>query len=236
VYTQAVVGWIPLLLALRLVEPPLQQFESAGHLQNLAQAFRYLRDHSRVLSLVMLSLCFWSLTTFYAVWLLQKVWELQGVELSQFGVLWALLSVAAALAGRWAHAVEARLGPSAALALVGLAPAVGYLALDLLGPAGAFAAGLCFWVARGIGLVILQDALNRRVPSRFRATANSLASFGFRGAFVVTGPLVGYVLDVWGMTMTLWLLVAGTLVIFGSLILPLILAVRAQGPVPEPAA
>jgi predicted MFS family arabinose efflux permease len=233
VYTQAVVGWIPLLLALRLVEPPVQRLEHSGHLQNMIKICRYLTSHSRVLMLVMLALCVWSLTTFYAVWLLQKVWEVQGVALSQFGYLWAVLSLAAALAGRCAHRVEARLGASGALALIGLAPAAGYVSLDLFGPVGAYAAGLSFWVARGIGLVILQDALNRRVPSHFRATANSLASFGFRGAFVVTGPWVGYVLDLWGMSATLWMLALGTLVIFVGLIVPLILAVRAQGPLPE---
>jgi predicted MFS family arabinose efflux permease len=76
--------------------------------------------------------------------------------------------------------------------------------------------------------------LNRRVPGTYRATANSLASFGFRGAFVVTGPLVGYVLDLWGMSTTLWLLAGATLVIFAGLVLPLVAAARAQG-VPEAA-
>ena len=100
---------------------------------------------------------------------------------------------------------------------------------------GAFAASLTFWVARGVGLVILRDALNSRVPGEYRATANSLASFGFRGAFVITGPWVGYAFDLWGMSTTLWLLASGTLVIFVVLIVPLILAARAQVPFPEPA-
>ena len=39
----------------------------------------------------------------------------------------------------------------------------------------------------GVGAGTLKDALNSRVRSEFRATANSMASFGFRGAFVVTG-------------------------------------------------
>jgi len=92
---------------------------------------------------------------------------------------------------------------------------------------GGFVASLTFWVSRGFGLVILRDALNRRVASEFRATANSLASFGFRAAFVVTGPLVGYAFDLWGMSATLGLLAAATLVIFAGLIVPLLLAVRA---------
>jgi hypothetical protein len=100
---------------------------------------------------------------------------------------------------------------------------------------GAFLASASFFLARGMGLVILRDALNRRVPGSFRATANSLASFGFRGAFVLTGPVVGHVLDLWGMSTTLWLLAGATLVIFAGLILPLLAAARAQRVMPEAA-
>jgi hypothetical protein len=119
--------------------------------------------------------------------------------------------------------------------LIGILPAAGYLGLDLLGPAGAYVAAASFFLARGIGLVILRDALNRRVPSAFRATANSLASFGFRGAFVLTGPWIGQVLDLWGMSTTLWLRAGATLVIFAGLILPLVAAARAQAMVPDAA-
>jgi predicted MFS family arabinose efflux permease len=233
VYVQAVVGWIPLLLAFGLVEPPGRRLEQSGHLQNMWRICRYLVGHSRVMVLVLLTLCIWSLTTFYAVWLLQKLWELQGVDISHFGYLWAVLSLAAALAGRWAHIAEERLGTSGVLVFIGLAPMLGYVGLDLLGPLGAYAASMTFWVARGVGLVILRDALNSRVPGEYRATANSLASFGFRGAFVVTGPWVGYTFDLWGMSTTLWLLASGTLVIFVVLIVPLILAARAQVPLQE---
>lgn len=228
VYVQALVGWIPLLLAVRLVEPPVVRLEQAGHLRNMGLICRHLLGDGVVLRLTFLALCVWSLTTFYAVWLIQQLWQDQGIELGLFGYLWAVLTAVAAAAGRWAHVVEARLGTSTVLVLMGLLPALGYLGLDVLGPVGAFLASASFFVARGMGLVVLREALNRRVPGTFRATANSLASFGFRGAFVVTGPLVGYGLDLWGMSATLWLLAGATLAIFAGLILPLVAAERAH--------
>lgn len=228
VYVQAAVGWVPLLVALTLVEPPGRRMESTGHVANMAYICRYLMTHSAVLRLAFLALCVWSLTTFYAVWLLQKLWEQQGLGLFHFGYLWGLLSLAAALAGRWAHKVEETLGTTGVLLFIGLSPAVGYLGLDAFGMVGGYIASLTFWVSRGFGLVILRDALNRRVPSEFRATANSLASFGFRGAFVLTGPFVGYAFDLWGMSVTLNLLAVATLVIFAGLIVPLVVAARTQ--------
>ena len=60
---------------------------------------------------------------------------------------------------------------------------------------------------RGLGIVLLRDAVNSRIPSKIRATVNSLANFGFRIAFTVLGPLVGYVFEIGGMRIT-WLVVA----------------------------
>jgi hypothetical protein len=226
VVLQAIIGWIPLLLVLRIVEPPGERIVGDGHADNMARILGYLWSHSSVLRLVFLGLAIWSLTTFYAVWLLQKLWELQGIELAHFGWLWGALTLIAALAGRWAHRLEDLVGPRALLVLIGLAPAVGYIGLSVFGVIGGLLAASTFFFARGFGLVVLRDALNRRIPSEFRATANSLASFGFRGVFVVTGPFVGYAYDLWGMGTTLAMLTVATLVIFATLILPLVAAVR----------
>ena len=228
VYVQVIAGWIPVLLVLRVVEPPGKRMEAENHLANMGEILRYLGNHSLVLRLVFLALSIWSLTTFYAVWLLQKVWEAQGIDLAHFGWLWGGLTLLAALSGRWAHKLEARFGAKTVLIFIGLAPVVGYLGMEAWGLVGGLLASSTFFLARGVGLVILRDALNKRVPSEYRATANSLASFGFRGAFVMTGPFVGYVFDLWGMTTTLTILVVVTLVIFVTLIVPLVAAVKVQ--------
>ncbi len=228
VYVQVLVGWIPVILVLRIVEPPGERLASESHVNNMVVILRYLATHSPVLRLVVLALSVWSLTTFYAVWLLQKVWEVQGIDIAHFGWLWGGLTLIAALAGRYAHEVEDRFGAKAVLIFIGLIPAVGYLGMDAWGVLGGLIAASTFFVARGFGLVLLRDALNQRVPSEYRATANSLASFGFRGAFVLTGPAIGYVFDLWGMGTTLAMLIVITLVIFAALILPLVFAVKDQ--------
>ena len=133
------------------------------------------------------------------------------------------------MTGRWTHKLEDRIGPTGVLAIMGLLPALGYLGLDRLGVAGGLLAASTFFIARGLGSVILTDALNSRVPSDFRATANSLTSFGFRGLFVATGPLVGFAFDLWGLGTTLLMLAALSLAIFASLIVPLIIGVRRIG-------
>ena len=136
-------------------------------------------------------------------------------------------ALAAAVAGQFADRVERRVGTTTLLGAIGVLPVAGYLGLAFAGVAGGLVAALTFFVARGLGLVVLRNAFNSRVPSRFRATANSLASFGFRGSFVITGPVVGWAFDLWGMRTTLELLALGSAVIVLAILVPLILAVRA---------
>ncbi len=226
VYVQVIASWIPLLIALTLVEPPGERLNTDSHAANFALILKALLYEGAVLRYCFLALCLWSLTTFYAVWLLQKVWQQQGIDLYLFGYLWGGLMLISAVTGKYAQVVERRIGSGALLAIAGIAPVLGYAGLSGLGLLGGLLASLTFFVARGFGLVVLREALNSRVPGRFRATANSLASFGFRGAFAVTGPFVGYALELWGMQTTLILLAILSAGLFMALILPLILAIR----------
>lgn len=236
VWVQAAVGWLPLALALSLVEPPGERLDADDHLGNMRAIVAHLTRSGTVLRLTFLALTVWSLTTFFAVWLLQRLWQEQGIDLAHFGYLWAIYMLVAAAAGRIALRVERRLGATAVLAFAGLLPAFGYLGLATLPVVGGLFAALTFFVARGLGIVVLRDAFNRRLPGRFRATANSLVSFGFRLASAATGPFVGWALDLWGMYAALLMLAAVALLVFAVLIVPLIAAVRSAAVAVQPAA
>ena len=79
------------------------------------------------------------------------------------------------------------------------------------GPSAAYWSAWCSSPAGDSVTVVLRQALNRRVPSSFRATANSFASLGFRGGFALTAPAVGVALDAWGMGTTFLLLAVASL-------------------------
>ncbi|MEE4381456.1 MAG: MFS transporter [Pseudomonadales bacterium] len=229
VLLQAIVGWLPLGFALAVVEPPGERLAAGAHLENLGGVLRALLANGAVLRLTFLALGVWSLVTYYAVWLLQQHWQDQGVPLVVFGIMWAVLAAVAAVAGRYAATLEEILGPGALLMVVALLPAVGYFALaGLPGAAGLLVAPL-FFAARGAGFVVLQQALNRRLDSRHRATANSLASFLFRGLFAATVPVIGGLLRVWSPAEVSALLGAVALAVGLGLVLPLVMAVQADG-------
>lgn len=227
VYAQAAFAWVAFSLTFALVEPPRERLQERGHGQNLALALRRLLASGPILRLTVLALSIWPLTTMFAVWLLQKHWQGQGIEVIHFGYLWGALTLVAAAAGKYALQLEERLGSTAMLLAIGVGPALGYFGLGYFGAVGGVLVSATFFACRGFGIVILRQALNKRVGSELRATANSFASLGFRGSFALTAPLVGAALGAWGMPTAFALLGIASVVICVALIVPLVAAARA---------
>ena len=85
-----------------------------------------------------------------------------------------------------------------------------------------------FFVSRGLNQVILTDALNSRVPSEFRATANSMTSFVFRGIYIITGPLIGLLIDWQDMYFVLNTLGVVCVFLFLVILIPLLREIQRQ--------
>ena len=229
VYAQVAGGWVAFLLTFGLVEPPVARLARDSHFQNIRTVLRHLLLNGSVLRLTFLALSVWALTTMFAIWLLQKHWQQLGIGMIHFGYLWGVLTFISAVAGRYALSLEDRLGSTVMLLIVGIGPVIGYVGLGALGAVGGVLVSVVFFACRGFGHVVLSDALNKRVSSEFRATANSFANLGFRAAFALTAPLVAGALGLWGMETTFLLLAGMSLLIFATLVVPLIgAASRAQ--------
>ena len=226
VVAQVASAWLAFALTFSLVEPPRPQVPLKGHLLNLDLILRRLLANGPILRLTLLSLSIWPVSTMFAIWLLQKHWEGQGINIAHFGYLWGLLNLASAVAGKYALQLEERFGSGVMLVIAGVGPALGYFALGPSGVVVGILAGTMLFACRGFGLVILRQALNKRVASDFRATANSFASMGFRAAFALTAPIAGAVFNLWGLNVTFALMGAASAVIFATLLLPLILVAR----------
>lgn len=200
----AVVAWLPLLIALSLVEPPRAKLDIRHHRENFRLALHVLFRQSRLLRLILLNLVVYGLATLLAVWAFQDLWLHMNIPLGLFGILWAGYNLVVALTARHAHGLERRLGFSRTLMFIGLMPVLGYCCLGLFGwlaadallwTVAALLSGLFFQVGRGVTQVVIRDALNTRVPTELRATANSVSSLGVRVAFALLGPLLGLSID-----------------------------------------
>ena len=222
---QVIVGWLPLFLALSLVEPLVERLPTHNHWDNFRRIFQVLIYENNLMRLIVFGLAFWSLSVFYAGWLLQKYWENIGIPLAWFGYLWAAYAVIAGLSGRYTDRAEAALGAPLMILLVGALPILGYLGMAWTDSLISLVFTTFFFISRGLGLVALRGAFNRRIPGIYRATANSLASFSFRSGFAITGPMLGWVLDLWGMDVALYTAAGYSALVLVSVMLPLSLTV-----------
>ena len=226
VIANTVFAWGPLLLSGFLTEAPFARMEANQHFGNLRQIVRHMYVDDRLLRLICLNITFFGLATFYVVWMLQPYWQEQAVPLTAFGMLWAAQSFVVAFASKIAMPFERRIGARSVLVLMGLLPIVGYLGMASFGGALGIFLSFSFFVSRGLNQVILSDALNTRVPSKFRATANSITSFMFRGIYIVTGPIVGLLIESFGMHTTLAVLGGVVSIFFVMYLLPLLGEIR----------
>jgi hypothetical protein len=91
----------------------------------------------------------------------------------------------------------------------------------------AIAGSALLFAARGLFSVLFMDALNRRIEDDYRATINSLIGFGFRSAFVLTAPILGFVFDGFGLWVTVYALMSMAGVIAWVLLFPLARGINA---------
>lgn len=221
-WAQACVGWAPLVFSLFLIEPPRAPMTGSTHTSRILKVFAHILIDDRLTRLIFFNYVVWGLSSFCVVWLLQEYWANVGIPLSYFGVMWAALMAFSAVVSKFAYSIERLLGPARTLIALACAPILGYLLMACASPTVGVVAGTLFYLTRGLTYVVFQDAFNFRVPSEFRATANSLQSLCFRLGFVPIGPLIGTVIDTRGLPTALAGLAAAFCTAAVLLLLPLL--------------
>ncbi len=225
---QAVCGFVPLFLGLLLLETPRPQLE-LGHAANAREIMRLLLFGKPVVLWTTLAIVVFGLLSVYSFWIYQKYWEISSVPVAWFGYIWAAFALTVSVSARYAGALEQRIGWHKLLWIAAALPFVGLLGMALASGWVGVLFGLAIQVTRGLSLTLFYEALNRRVPGDFRATVNSLVSLGVRGVFIVTGPLLGYVLDHQGMQLTLLALACVFAPLFLLVIAGLGIRIRHEG-------
>ena len=227
VLVQAFTGFAPLLLGLFLVEVP-RPVTKTDHRGNARHILELLLFGKPVVLWTALAIAVFGLMAVYVFWLYQKYWEFQGIPIEWFGYIWAAFALTVSLSARYASALEARIGTRGILCLIGILPIAGLLGMAFGAGWTGVMCGFALQLTRGLSMSLFYEALNRRVPGDFRATVNSLVSLGVRAIFIVTGPLLGYALDAFGVTSTVLLLVAIFAPLLVLVLVPLVSRIRRE--------
>lgn len=229
-WANAMLSWIPVLLVLRITEPPAGLDRGKKRAEELKEILSTTLVRDAVTRLVFLNLVAWGTGGLVMFWVNQKYWQESGVPLAYFGVLLAGYGLIVGLAGRAAALGGTRYGRRPSLAAVGMLPIIAYFGMASFLGWGGILFGTLVQVGRGLGEVLFLEALNERISSAFRATVISMANLGIRASFCLLGPLVGYGIDRWGLPSVLSALGILFSIAFVFLLLPLVLRETAVSP------
>jgi MFS family permease len=233
-WANAILSWIPMLLVLRVSEPPALLDRKKKWSGNLKEVLSTTLVRDAATRFVVLNMVVWGTGGLVMVWANQKYWQESGVPLAWFGVLWASYNLIAGFAGRSAARARARYGRRPVLTVAGALPIIAFVGMASFLGWGGILLGVLFKVGQGLGGVLFLEALNEKISSTFRATVISMTQLGVRAAFFVLGPLVGYGIDVWGFPSVLSLLGLLFSIAFVGLLLPLVVRETALSPEPAP--
>ncbi|MCP4913362.1 MAG: MFS transporter [Oligoflexia bacterium] len=197
-WLNAAISWLPFFLSFKIIEPNREKLSTESHKDNFKELYHILFKASPLVKLIVINTIVYGASSLLALWSFQDMWEKLGVPMWAFGPLWAALNLTVALIAKNAWWFENKIGMRGVLVIVGILPIVGYFGLAAgLGMIGILFC-FCFQITRGLGQCVLKDALNMRITGKLRASANSVASLGVRGVFVLAGPALGYMLDNYG--------------------------------------
>lgn len=200
--------WLYLLvfpLVFLLQEPTQHKHDNKEWIwKGILSIVRYsLHEHKEVKWLIFFSWAFWA-STLVMTWLLQQYFTHVGVPLMYFGVLWSIFVLSLVPFSFFAHNIEEFLGRKYSLLFLTFLPVLWYFFLAFFDAIWALFFVFFFYFARGFGSVLLNDYVNILVPSQIRATVLSIQALMFRFVFVIVGPLVGWISDVYSLQVGLF--------------------------------
>jgi MFS family permease len=123
-WANAILSWIPVLLVLRITEPPSSRDKAQKRSEDLKAVLSVALVRDGVTRLVFLNLVAWGTGGLVMFWVNQKYWQESGVPLPWFGALLAAYGLILGLAGRSAAVAATRFGRRRLLAMVGVLPII----------------------------------------------------------------------------------------------------------------
>jgi MFS family permease len=154
--------------------------------------------------------------TLTMAWFAQPFFEYSKIDIIWFGVLWTSLNLTVAITSYSAHHIERHLGRKKSILLIALLIPGGYLALGRFHEPTGLMILYLFYLVRGFASPVLKDYINRLTSSHIRATVLSVRNFIIRFLFALTGPMFGWIKDLYSLPQALTL--AGIVFLVLSLI------------------
>jgi hypothetical protein len=213
---QIFVALVALPAAITLVEPVRKTPLIKADMMEIFQIARFSLFTDRPLRRNILFSAITGTCTLTMAWFAQPFFEYTAIDIAWFGVLWTTLNLTVAIASYTAHSLEKRVGQKISVMLIAILLPIGYLALSRSRLPGGLIILYLFYLVRGYATPVLKDYINRITASHIRATVLSVRNFIIRLLFALTGPLLGWVKDIY--TLPKALMLAGFIFLIFSIL------------------
>ena len=130
-------------------------------------------------------------------WLYQKYMLSVELPIAYFGFVIALMSITSGIGSKYAQEIETYLTPKISLVIVPSLAVIVWLILAYVKSIWALILLPVTGFLWGFFMPVFQDYIQKMVSSDRRATIFSVRSFGTRCIFLVLGPFLGYIVDLW---------------------------------------
>jgi hypothetical protein len=199
-YAEIGISTIALALALLLREPERTVYEGENHWEQIRDIVKYsLHGHAELKWLILYT-SFIGAGTMTSWWFMQAYFDTVGLPIIWFGVTWAVINASVGVFSTNAHRFESLLGRKQSLINLVIILVVAYILVAQYTTVYGIGLLTLFALVRGFNTPIIRDYTNALVTSDIRATVMSVESMTSRLAFILTGPILGWVHDTWSLT------------------------------------
>jgi len=202
---QTFVAFLALPAAITLVEPERKIPLIKASLMEIIHIARFALFQERTLRRNILFSSLTGTATLTMAWFAQPFFEYTKIDIKWFGLLWTTLNLSVALTSYTAHHIESKMGQARSILIIALLIPAGYLALSQFHMPTGLIVLYAFYLIRGYATPVLKDYINRVTVSHIRATVLSVRNFIVRLVFAVTGPLLGWIKDIYSLPQALFL-------------------------------
>jgi MFS family permease len=130
-------------------------------------------------------------------WLYQPYFELSGLDVVYFGVVFAAFNLIHAVSAKYSHVIEQKLGQNFSLIILFLITSLCYLLMGKIIFVFSFFIAFLFQFVSGFSSVVISDYVHKETDSKIRATVLSVQSFIDRIFYVIVAPIVGWLVDIY---------------------------------------
>ncbi|MCA9373896.1 MFS transporter [Candidatus Peregrinibacteria bacterium] len=222
VIAQAYVYLLAIPVAFSLKEPAKKVYHIAeGNLKEILNAAKYALIENKEVKWLLLFGAFIGTSTFTVIWFIQPYWKEMNIPLEYFGILWALLQFTTGGFSIIAHKFSKKIRLLHILTFLVILDIAAFIAIGFYQALWGALIFFIFYMVRGIKTPILDDAMNKRIPSHRRATILSIQSLCMRLSFAIIGPFIGWIADVYTMSQAFYMAAAIFLILIGSTLIGL---------------